>query len=150
MQGIVLTSFSWAMLHDDTIPCFCYLVSGLKWRSQLLSLTMMLWRNSLPSAAYSSSNCKEFLLMFVLQQKVMSSAGTNFPIFQTFHHPLDHMVPYVNLCCHFPVTCPSSLMSSLIFLSFLLVQAVHGQPLQVVWQCLCSCLSKGLPILCHC
>jgi hypothetical protein len=74
-------------------------------------------------------NC---LLMFVLQQKVMRSADTNFPIFQTFHHPLDHMVPHVNLCCHFPITCPS-LMSSLIFPLFLLVEAVHGQPLQVVW-----------------
>lgn len=150
MQGIVLTSFSRATLYD-TIPWFCSLVPGLKWWNQLLSPIMMLWRNSLPPAAYSFQQLQgNFLLMFVLQQKMMSSVGTNFPIFQTFHHPLDHMVLYVNLCCHFPVTWPSSLISSLIFPSFLLVEAVQGQPLQVIWRCLCSSLSKGLPILSHC
>jgi hypothetical protein len=149
MQGIVLTSFSWAMLHD-TIPCFCYVVPGLKWRNQLLSPIMMLWRNSAFSSILLQLVQGNFLLMFVLQQKVMSSADTNFPIFQTFHHPLDHMVSYVNFCWHFPVTCPSSLMRSLIFPSFLLVEAVLGQPLHVVRRCLYSCLWKGLPIPCHC
>lgn len=131
---MVLISFSWVMLYE-TIPCFCYLVPGLKWRNQLLSPIMMLWRNSLPSAAYSSSNCKETFCWCLCSNRKWWAQQA-----QTFQYSKPSTTPWttwrlMSICCHFSGTCPSSLISSLIFPLFLLVEGVHGQSLQVVRRC---------------
>jgi hypothetical protein len=75
-----------------------------------------------------------FLLTFLcLHQKVRNAAGTNFLVFQTFYHLLDHMVPSYAMCCHCPVIFQFCLMSCSIFHSFMLVEAVHRQPLWGWW-----------------
>ena len=43
--------------------------------------------------------------------------GTNFLVYQTSHQILDHMVPYLNLCCHF-CYCQASILSDKIEFSF--------------------------------
>jgi hypothetical protein len=82
----------------------------------------MLWRKSSPLIAFCSINCEEILfwLNLVLPcQRVRNTAGKNFLVSQTFHHLLDHMLPYSILCCHCPiVVCQYPLVSSSIFPSF--------------------------------
>jgi hypothetical protein len=110
---------------------------------------MILWRNSLPSAAYSSNNCKETFCWCLCSNRKWWAHRA-----QTLQYSKTSTTPWTTWCL-ISISAAISLSQVLplwwnIYPSFLLVEAVHGQPLQADWRWLCSCLWKGLPTLCHC